>query len=354
MDRKYVAHISKNRIFYLDFIRVAAMLMVIVFHFSTGIQSRLENPDIFMIGNINILNFGGVNLTLGNYGVSLFLIVSGASLMYVYQDKIDLKHYYIRRMETIYPLYYLAFAAAFLFQIITERKGAIKAPIWTFILTILGVDGWLEEIIPNHALVGDWFIGCIVCIYLLFPVFLKCMNRNPHLTIGIYTLIFLLWEYFYPFDFPKRNSIVLRSFEVLLGMYFMKMRIKVTRREFLFSLLVFLMIVFVRINWISLYVLLPVAGMAAFILLNYISNWVTNDRIMKIISWLSNYSFSIFLVHHFILKRLFSYIKVGTLNIVEALMVWLLYLSMVLVAGFSLKKLEGFLFKRKRIITNEN
>lgn len=269
----------KNRIFYLDFIRVAAMFMIIIFHFSIRLQELLRNPYAFQWKNINLLNFGGVNLALGNYGVSLFFIVSGAALMYVYQDSFDPRHYYLKRIATIYPLYYLSFAFAFLFQAITEKGSILKAPVWTFLLTILGVDGWLITVIPNYALVGDWFIGCIVCIYILFPVLFEYINKYPNMTIGIYTLIFLLWEYFYPFDFPKRNSIILRTFEVLLGMYFIKNKINVTFKKFIISVLVLLVLIFIRINWISLYVLVPVAGMSLFIFLNYISGWGREMRL---------------------------------------------------------------------------
>lgn len=52
---------------------------------------------------------------LGSYGVTLFFIVSGAVLMYIYGDKeIDLASYYKKRFLGIYPMFWLAFAIFFI------------------------------------------------------------------------------------------------------------------------------------------------------------------------------------------------------------------------------------------------
>lgn len=43
---------NTGRIFYLDFIRVIAIFLVILFHFLSGVESYglLKNPDAFKIG----------------------------------------------------------------------------------------------------------------------------------------------------------------------------------------------------------------------------------------------------------------------------------------------------------------
>lgn len=83
-----------GRVFYFDFIRAVAILMILIFHFNERIVTYLAVPEKLMIGNVSLLNLGGVNLALGNWGVSLFLILSGASLMYTYQDKLEWKRFY--------------------------------------------------------------------------------------------------------------------------------------------------------------------------------------------------------------------------------------------------------------------
>lgn len=339
----------KNRIFYMDFIRAVAMCMILIFHFLTEIELHqlLLNPDAFKIGGVSLLNLGGVNLTLGNYGVSLFFIISGAGLMYAYRDKLSVKEFYKKRVLTIYPLYYITFIAASLTWLLAGYKLSQRAPLWTLLLTILGVDGWLSEVIPTYALVGDWFVGCIVCIYLLFPLLHKCMNRCPRITLGIYLLIFLFWEYVYPFGFSKRSSVVLRTFEVLLGMYFVKMNKKVSWKGALVSFLLFGIIFAVRIRVISLYILVPIAGMSLFMILNYIAEKIDNLKIQKITIWLSYYSFPIFLIHHFLLNMILGQLSQKSLGLGGALVLFVVYVIIVVGLGVAVKKIEKII-ERKR------
>lgn len=336
---------SKQRIYYLDFIRTIATFLIILFHFLAGVESYglLQNADVFKIGNISLLNLGGVNLTLGNYAVSLFFIISGAGLMYVYQEKLDLKQFFRKRAAAIYPLYYIAFTAVFLLRIILTQKLEHGIPTWTYLLTLLGIDGWLLEVIPNYALVGDWFVGCILCIYLLFPLFRKCLNKNPHLTVVVYGLIFLIWEHFHPINFSKRNDVILRAFEVLLGMYFIKINKKVTWKGVLVSLLLLGTVFAVRISCLSLYVLVPIAGMSLFLVLNYISGWVRGEKIKKAVSFFSFYSFPAFLVHHYLLNMIMEMLPGGCLGIAGMLALFALCFALIWAAGVGIKKMElGF------------
>ena len=334
-----------KRIYYLDFIRAAATLLIILFHFLAGVEAYqlLQNPDMFKVGGISLLNIGGVNLTLGNYAVSLFFIISGAGLMHRYGEKLETKDFYRKRAASIYPLYYTAFVVAFLIQLIVEKGLDHGSHLWTFLLTILGIDGWLGEQIPNYGLVGDWFVGCIICIYLLFPYLRKWMNKNPHKTIIIYGLLFLIWEFIYPFDFPKRNDVILRGFEVALGMYFVKINKKVTWKSAGVATILLGAIFAIRMTWISVYVLVPVAGMSLFLLMNFISNWFQWKWVCKIVDWLAKYSFPIFLMHHFLLNTIMEQLPAGCLSLVRLLGLFAGCVVVILVAGVAIKKLELWL-----------
>lgn len=336
---------SNKRIYYLDFIRAAATLLIILFHFLAGVEDYqlLQNPDMFKIGGISLLNIGGVNLTLGNYAVSLFFIISGAGLMQRYGEKLETKEFYRKRALSIYPLYYTAFVAAFLIQLIVDKGLDHGSHLWTFLLTILGIDGWLGEQIPNYGLVGDWFVGCIICIYLIFPYLRKWMNKNPHKTIIIYALIFLLWEFVYPFDFPKRNDVILRGFEVALGMYFVKTGKKVTWKGLGIAVILLGAIFAVRMPWISVYVLVPIAGMSLFMVLNFISKWFEFNWIKKIVNWLAEYSFPIFLLHHFLLNTIMEQLPQGCLSVVGMLGLFVVCVMVILAAGTAIKKVEMLL-----------
>lgn len=338
----------KQRIYEIDFIRAAALLTIIFFHYlESGILALglLQNPEHFTFHGISLLHLGGVNLALGNWGVSLFLIISGASLMYVYENGLEVKTFYKKRVRAMMPLYWLAFSVAFVVQfMICGGLNWTEAEAWTLILTFLGLDGWLSEVIPNFALVGDWYVGAILIIYLFFPLFYKCIKKHPHITIFVYAIIFLIWEFWFPFDFPKRNSVILRGFEVVLGMYFMEKWRKVTLPVCLISCGIIAALVFVKIEIISLYVLVPIAGGSAFLVLFYLAAHFRANCIQKFTRWICTYSYSVFLIHHFIMNRFFERIRPQSLGIGAALISFFVILSIIIMAGYILKKTESFLF----------
>ncbi len=95
---------KNKRIFSFDFIRVFAMVMIVVFHYNVYcIDTEIES------GFILFLRYA--NGTMGHIGVSLFFILSGASLMYAYGEKLELKDYFKKRFLSIYPLYWIVYAA---------------------------------------------------------------------------------------------------------------------------------------------------------------------------------------------------------------------------------------------------
>lgn len=67
---------KKPRLFYLDWIRAIAAILIVVTHFN---NPYLE-PMRFFVNR----PFG---IYIGGLGVSLFLIISGAALMYNYGDR---------------------------------------------------------------------------------------------------------------------------------------------------------------------------------------------------------------------------------------------------------------------------
>ncbi len=140
--------------------------------------------------------------------------------MKTYIKDFNLKLFYIKRIRSIYPMYYSAYIIIFIAKIILYGFS-FSAPIWTLILTFLGIDGWSAELIPNYALVGDWFIGCIIIIYIFFPL-LRYLIKHANITIIMYSILFLLYEHFYPWNFNERNSIILRTFEVLIGIFYLQ------------------------------------------------------------------------------------------------------------------------------------
>lgn len=99
---------KKERLFYLDFIRTIATISILLTHFNAiYIFSYPEQSDKAVITS---RVFG---LYIGDFGVSLFFIISGAALMYIYGEKMDLKTFYYKRFKSIFPMFWLAYFFAF-------------------------------------------------------------------------------------------------------------------------------------------------------------------------------------------------------------------------------------------------
>ena len=72
-------HKKKARLFPLDFVRVIGAVLIVLFHF---------NMSLYLFPGISfqpLLFLNYANGNIGHIGVSLFFILSGASLMYTYE-----------------------------------------------------------------------------------------------------------------------------------------------------------------------------------------------------------------------------------------------------------------------------
>ena len=180
---------KKLRLNYLDFIRTLSMLSIIVFHFN--ITARAHNV---YIGDTPIIFYDYLNGNLGHIGVSLFFIISGVGLSYTYGDQLNLKIYYKKRWLGIFPMFYLSWIVGILYYFFRYQSlnpFCIEREHWTFILTLLGMDGYMVDLIPNYYILGEWFLGCIILIYLVFPVLVWIKKK-----IGI-TKLFLIYIIIY-------------------------------------------------------------------------------------------------------------------------------------------------------------
>ncbi len=204
----------RKRIPAFDLIRILAMVLIVVYHWNTYCYIRLIDTPVLLPFNI-------VNGNLGSIGVSLFFILSGASLMYVYRENLEIRDYLKKRFLAIYPAYWLSYALMFLFVYrIHHRK--LTGEYWTWIFTFLGMDGLLNGLIPSIYLVGEWFVGCIVILYLLFPLLRKAVLKRPALTAlaaVILTACAVIWD---P-GIPEIDHFPLfRVPEVLFGMFYVQ------------------------------------------------------------------------------------------------------------------------------------
>ena len=165
--------IKKERLYALDLIRAIAVILILITHYNAnfiGFNGPAQPNKV-------VLTAFPFNIYIGDLGVGLFLLISGASMYYVYvNQKLNLANFSKKRLLNILPMFYIAYVLAFLYNF-GVNKGFSHDGIslkWG-LSTILGFDSLMQTAgFPSFMLVGEWFLGMILLVYLFFPLLKVC------------------------------------------------------------------------------------------------------------------------------------------------------------------------------------
>ncbi|MCI8950641.1 MAG: acyltransferase [Lachnospiraceae bacterium] len=209
---------APKRLFYLDVIRAAAAVLIVIYHFSYSIFL----PPPFQ--EVDILH-GTVNGSWGMTPVYCFFMVSGASLMSRYgnEEKLDIRKFYKKRFLGIYPLFWIAYVIGF-FAVYWQLGHLYEIPSWSLIWSVTGLDGWIVNWIPTFYMVGEWFLGSIVMLYLVFPPIRYCWRKNRKLTMAVSAAGAGILFWYHPFPMDIKQNPVIDLFYFLLGAWIEEQR----------------------------------------------------------------------------------------------------------------------------------
>lgn len=288
---------KRERIFYLDFIRALAVILILLTHYNA--LFLYMNPQ--QLDKV-VITYRICNLYIGDFGVSLFFIISGAALMYVYEQKCELVKFYKKRLVSIYPMFWIAYVLAFAVQKLIYHGDFSGIPKKNFILTILGFDSYYSGVMPTFYLIGEWFLGCIILIYLVFPLLRWALNKHAGYLFGVLALLYLLGIVCYATPLSKAELIAVRLPEFVFGMMYMKYFKKTNWKVALGALAVLILNTVLAPTFDS-NIQTTYVGIAAFLLLTYVAKFLEFRWLKAVCSYLSKYSYAIFLVHHFIIYK---------------------------------------------------
>ena len=142
---------------------------------------------------------------------------------------------------------------------------------------MIGFDGLLlTNGYPTFYLLGEWFLGVIVLIYLVFPLLRKLLNEKPALLLGL-TIVgyiggLLLCDHG-PYPLVPATMLFVRIPELVFGMFFVKYKGKVSWKMAAAALAV------IVVNWIvkpgfSASIQTTYVGIASFLVCVYVSGIV--------------------------------------------------------------------------------
>lgn len=319
---------KQERLNSLDFIRVIAMAAILITHYNAyylfGGGALLR--DIVITASIG-------NLYIGDWGVSLFFFLSGASLMYVYENKLDLKLFYKKRFLSIYPMFWLAYLAGFLYRIITGYNWQ-GIPKYRILYSILGADGLLiSNGVRDFYVLGEWFLGFIILFYLVFPILRTAVNKNDILTfIGVVCLALLTVKIcgLLPWSLVRSTVLFVRLPELVFGMLLVKRKIRPNLVSGLLGLVLVLANAVLKppiLKDIQVFYV----GLASFFFLSYLASLIKNEKVMLLFQKVGKYSYAVFLVHHLITDIFFTKVSVQTMTRTHS---YVSFLGLCVIIGF--------------------
>lgn len=308
---------KKERLFYLDFVRAIAVISIVITHFNARyLYLTPPAPEKAIITTMIS------NVYIGNWGVSLFFIISGAALMYTYGTGCDLKRFYKKRFLSIYPMFWMAYIAVFLYDFYINKSVPMAGiPKYRFVFSALGLDGLLiTNGFQTFYLIGEWFLGVIILTYLIFPLLRKFINEKPHLIMAVTFLLYilgLLFCYYGKYGIVSATLIFVRMPELIFGMLFVKYNCKINWKIAIGSLAVLCINYFVNPPLVG-DIQTTYVGILSFLVMVYVSYFVKNIFIKDFCAILSKYSYAIFLVHHIIIAQMMSTFDLGSISVLHS------------------------------------
>lgn len=284
---------KKNRIPAFDFVRAICAVGIIANHYS--IES--QNVNLQSVMSTFICGNGSVGYTL----VTVFLIISGALLYYNHQSVNSIRKFYLSRARAILPSYYITYLFAAAGAFVFNHSFFTRQPFYTFPLTLIGMDGYFAGIIPTWRLIGEWFVGAVIILYIAYPFILKGINKNEILlSLSAVTLFFLAVDWHMLEQNPFRNIFSL-LITFVFGMLISKCGVADKPGLGIWGILTFCMIYCIPFE-LDMNISSHLAGFSLFVFLYKVGNNLMNNKyIEKTISKISSVSYEMFLIQRIVI-----------------------------------------------------
>lgn len=167
-----------NRLYNLDYLRGTAAFSIMIYHYLSWTFGLFSAESVF--GRVGV------------YGVSIFYVLSGLTLYFVYYDKMklskeDIVSFFKKRIYRIFPLLWLVTIAS----IILSQK---IPDLLNLFLNLSGLFGFVKW--DTYFSSGVWSIGNELVFYVFFPLFVFFTKSFKLLMVLLGFIVFCLYLYF--------------------------------------------------------------------------------------------------------------------------------------------------------------
>ncbi len=209
-----------KRIRSFDALRVLSFLVIIYFHMvtqlkETGLYTEQALSHWYTIADTHI----------AKPAVAVFFMMSGAVLTISAKKAFNAAGYLKKRFSRLLIPYYLLTLAYFAVLLIIHRGKtdffAGDIPAWRAVFNVLGIDGWmLSHGVPSFYFgIGEWFLGALLILSLLFPLFRLAAQKMPLLFLAAATGVYACFAVCGTPLADEHISLLMKGYEFILGMY---------------------------------------------------------------------------------------------------------------------------------------
>lgn len=288
---------KKERIESLDFIRGVSALLIVLYH------------TLFIFQSNAVLNCFPIKAILPNGDwsvavVSVFFMLSGASLYYNYPklDLKDLKTFYFKRWKSLFPAFLLVWFYNYFLNVVVNKDFFYGAEPKYLLLSLIGMDGYFHYLHDNYYYAGEWFLGAIIILYLLYPIVLKLFEKPlvRYITTGVITVAFFWLMVFNPFLMNKAWNPITCLFTFWFGMIWMENRKFFHSYWWMEALCIIpLLALLFSPHGMDPSTCMVLASLFAYPFMDVISGYIFKVKVFKKFILLTGaLSYEIFLVHH--------------------------------------------------------
>lgn len=310
---------KKERIDNFDFIRSVTAWMIVIYHFSCSCMFTPQFANFPFYTHAN-------NVWGENTSVNIFFILSGASLYYNHANLNfkSLKKYYFDRFKGIFPLFYMIWFTIFLMNATNSGTLFYKGNPKSLLLTLCGMDGYLSYRYPqNYYIIGEWFIGALVLLYIIYPILTWCMKHCKILTtLALFAGTFsLLW--IQPrFLIQKERNLVVCLFAFWLGMLFIEYREKLSAKWILYVFgAIALVFIFIKVP-IDPFICAQFIAIGLFLIFYHLGGFLMQFKLThRFFAYTASISYGIFLLQNVILGKILSLFLSTELTIAKELVI---------------------------------
>lgn len=304
-----------------DYIRIILTLMIVTFHFCEA--NGFYSSKLFTMANG----------TWGWVATTAFILLSGYLLRMRHGNKVELLTFYKKRFLTLFPSFYIAFLISFIIHAICLRSPFFGGHPVKIIFSILAIDSYVGLYgISTYSVVGEWFTGLIIMLYLLYPL-LDFLMEKARWIITVFLFALYIINAIYKIDPTTVDaSIITGLFIFWCGMLISEYSDIIRAKRFVsfILLLPFLILIFYKINLPVLFTT-NIMGLLLFLTLIILLKGISIAG--KMAGFLSSISYEVYLIHHFIMYKLATIISIKDYSLIYILLFYIL--TLIIITGFA-------------------